>query len=178
MIVVAVVTRKLDKGGTKYGGGFLKKSSRGQQMIIEHILLSAAALIVLASVSLMFYNVNTRITDMQAEYGLLSVGEQIALGIVSVYEKANSSIVPTNVTIMLDLPATIVGRSYEAVYASASSSAGTVDVIRVVGANKRVDVEFRKPVGVGIHGVITSSTSRKAMIKYIGNTNNITLGVI
>lgn len=156
----------------------VKRTSRGQSMVVEHILLSAAALVVLASVSLMFNEVNTSITNMQAEHGLLSIGEQVALGIVKVYEQANSSIARTNITLMLELPERIVGRTYEAHYYFDTNE--RKHYISVVGANKRVNVEFRKPVGVGISGVIISSTSRKAMIKYTHDesTDNITLGVI
>ena len=163
--------KKRARKGTKN----CRHRSRGQVLVVEHVLLSAAALVILASVSVMFNNMSTTITQMQAEHGLLSIGEQVALGIIKVYEQVNSSPVQTNVTLILDLPESIVGQSYEAFY----ELDGDTDKISVVGSNKKVSVEFRKPTGlIGINGTITSSTSRKAMIKYEGTGKTIILGVL
>jgi hypothetical protein len=136
---------------------------RAVSPIIEHIILSAAALVFFVLVVLTFTNIQTELLEDDVNNRLTNLANQVALGIVQAYETGRL-LEETNpqepiVRLYLDLPTTVSGYSYVVRPSDGkivAASKGQLVEVDLLGLERDFDIE----------GKVVGSSTRKTAVSY------------
>lgn len=140
--------------------------------IVEHLLLSASALVFFVFVVYMFTSIQEQLLDDDIKNRLTNLSDQVALKIAQAYQTGRSleEIRPDEpvVRLYLDLPSTVSGYSYLVRYDGSeviASSHGQIASAPLLGLERDLAIE----------GKLVGSKTRKPSVTYYKSQNRLIL---